>query len=706
MEKLKNNIINGIFIIISFVFNITIFAPMEIYCTNTKELWFNLNDIVLIIIPLSIIILLFLIILLKLLKGKSQELYITIIFLINLGLYIQGNFLNIGYKPLDGEKVDWNSMIVKGIINTIIWIIILIVPLIYRKMRKIEEFKLVTTIISIFIILIQIITLITLLFTTNNNKNIVQGLNNSDIFNLSEEENIIVIMSDTFEGTYMNKLLEEYPEYKEKLKDFIYFDNCTGVSFFTYSSLPTLLTGVECQVGCSLDENLDYCFDNTNFYKVLKDNDYAVDLYTEKALVPNYEGIDNLNTDVKLSIATKTKIKLTKKMYKYVLYRYLPHFLKSNFELTSDEFNQIKTSDNVLTYKEKTYFIDDVEFNNVLLNDGITLEKSKKNFKFYHTDGMHIPYLTTPELEYNNTDEYLQKDDEEKRYNEALASINMLCNYIEELKKVNAYDQTTIIFLADHGYNNRFYTNLLVKKKYTNNEFKILTAPVSLKDDLIPTILNIATNSKDYGKDFFDYGENEKRTRQVFDYTYSTDIVILKENNYDFISKMVFQTEENAKNKDSFYVIDQEYNNQNKKLTYKYRFDKLIKISSIPKLNYINLVGFNLKKINLNIREGWNISKNTYIEVNRKESNSDVTLELAIKEINNEKQTINFKVNNQIIHSCLVTSNETIKFQIPKEIWNENEIFKLEMEFPDAVLGDNHATMMSAVRLDTIKFVN
>lgn len=710
MEKLKNTKVNEVLIILSFVLNILIFAPIEMFYNNKSELWFSLGNMLPTIAVLSIIVLSILLLLMKLLKNNAKSIYITILFLINLGLYIQGNFLNFGYDTVDGEAMQWNSMVLKGIINTAVWLVIIFLPLIYKKRKGKENFKLLTMLISVFIMLIEIITLIIVILTNTEEGQKINGLNNNNIFNLSDKENIVVIMSDTFEATYMNQILEDYPEYKEKLKDFIYFDNCTGVSFYTYSSMPSLLTGVECKVGNSLSENMDYCFENTQLYDILKQNGFQSELYVESILTPgtNSDEIYNLNTVKDIELTQKTKTKITKKVYKYVLYRYLPHFLKSNFEITKTEFNQIKGEDKSIEYKEKNYYLDDVAFNSSLELGGITANSSKKTFKFYQTYGIHVPYNTTAEIEYNNTKEYLQKDVKERRTEETLATLNILCNYVEELKKAGIYDQTTIIFLADHGYENRFYTNLMVKKENTNCEFEISSAPVSLKDDLIPTILNIATNSKDYGKDFFDYEEDEERTRQVYDYTYESNKSVINKEQYKIFSEMVFQTDSLASDNESFYKVSEEYYNKKKELTEKYEFDTQIKIEDVEKSNSLNIVGFNLERINIKVGAGWNISDNAYIEVNKQKSNSDVILELNLKQIYNNEQTVNFRINGETIHTCVVRQDEDnkIEVKIPKKIWNENEIIRIEMDFPNAVLGKKHKTMMTAIQISSIKFLN
>ena len=710
MNKLKNKKINSILVVSAFVFNILIFAPLEIYYTNKNEFWFKIKDFLPVTISVAIITFLILILMALILKRKDENnVLLKTIFALTIGLYIQGNFLNFGYGVLDGSKIEWKLMIGNGLINTAIWIVVVAFPYFFKKLRKKENYRIFTSIVSTFIILIELITLVTIITNqeesqTEKVKNLNE-LSNDNIFNLSRKENIIVFMSDTFEATYMNEILEQYPEYKEKLKDFTYFDNCTGVSFFTYSSMPTLLTGVECKVGNTLKENISYCFENSELYNVLRENGYGTEVYTEAALQPKYDYIDNLKK-TKLTTTLKTKSKVTKKLYKYVMYRYLPHFLKPNFSVTNNEFYEIKSNDTALSYKEKTYYPEDVAFNDALIDGGITTRNKKKSFKFYQTNGMHIPYDTTPDLKYDKSEEYSKLEDKDRRFNEGIASVNLLCNYIEELKKAGAYDNTTIIFLADHGYNNRFYTTLLVKKANAKQDFTISSAPVSLLTDLVPTILNIATNTKNYGRDFFDYKEGEERTRQVYDYTYETNM--FRGNNYKVISRMIFQSEGNASDKQSFYVVDEEYENENKILTEKYKFGTTIGITEIPKSTSVNLVGVALEKVNSNVEAGCNISKNTFLVVNSAKSEKDVTANVNYSRIYSGNQTVNFKINGETIYTTTLNNfgKKEVSFKIPKEIWNSTEQVTIEIEYPNAKLGRYHATMMIATCMKSIEFTN
>ena len=265
MEKLKKDNVNYLIVITAFIFNIIIFAPIEVFYTNQKEFWFSITDFLPIIAIWFFSFAMIGLIIYLVFKKKFLNIVTYILFSAFFGLYIQGNFLNFGYSPIDGMSPNWDSMVLKGIINTIIWIVIFVTPFIFKILKKEKLFNLISSCIALLVIGMQISTIGVLVIANSGKKEkeMRYGLNNSNIFNLSKEENIVVMMADTFEGTYMNQILEKNPEYKEKLKDFIYFDNCSTTCFYTFSSMPIMLTGEDLKIGKNLKENLEECFDKS-----------------------------------------------------------------------------------------------------------------------------------------------------------------------------------------------------------------------------------------------------------------------------------------------------------------------------------------------------------------------------------------------------------------------------------------------------------
>lgn len=639
------------------------------------------------------------------LEGKKRKIFSRIIVTITMCLYIQGNFLNRGYSVLDGQQVQWNSMIKKGIVNTLIWVLMIIFPYCLKKFKEEKIFWRYQLFVISAISLVEMLTLCIVI--TGMNSSLIDSnyankdyyLDQSNVFNLSEKNNIIVFVSDTFEGTYMNEILEKYPEYKDKLADFTYFQNTTTTATQTFESMPIIMTGEELQIGKNLQENLDYCFKNTNIYDVLKENNYTTEIYTEPALIPV-----NLENDVvsnkvnsRVYITEKSKIKLTKKLYKMVLYRYGPHFLKKNFFMYSNEWNDIDTI-NINRYE-----LDDVYFNK-MLKKGVTTNYDTNSFKIYHLNGMHVPYTITTNIE-NCTENYFNNvSEEERRINQGIASLKILINYIKELKEKGIYDNTTILFFADHGWLNRYYPVLLVKPSGYSGEFKVSNAPISLLDDLKPTILNVASNSKEYGKDIWDYEEGENRTRRVLNYTFTRG-----DNIYNVLSKLTLETDSHASKLDKYKIVKQEELEKN--IEKSYEIGKEINFLKSKNIEYVSTIGI----LNEDIREacrGYTTSTSSKIKIKRRKSNSDVTATMHINDVFYKDQKVIIKSNDEILYEKILKkgSNLDITFKIPKKLWNKNEEFELEIETPDAVFGNpeilGQETIYMSLWIEKIIFKN
>ena len=151
-----------------------------------------------------------------------------------------------------------------------------------------------------------------------------------------------------------------------------------------------------------------------------------------------------------LETDAKSKIRISFLLYKCVLYKYAPHFVKPLFNIDATEFN------NVNAVNVNPYFIDDVHLNEKLLEEGVQKIASNKRFKAIQTRGVHEPFILDANGEVGNGDEYSKLTDEEKKEEQLKGVLKIFENYINELKAEGVYDNTTIIFVADHGFDNRY----------------------------------------------------------------------------------------------------------------------------------------------------------------------------------------------------------------------------------------------------------
>jgi len=98
--------------------------------------------------------------------------------------------------------------------------------------------------------------------------------------------------------------------------------------------------------------------------------------------------------------------------------------------------------------KNNVYSIDDIAFRKGLVDNGLTVdENSKGAFMFYHLQGAHDPFRMDENGNLMTGQEYSEKG----RHRQIKGNLNTIFKYIERLKDLGVYKDTTIIISADHG---------------------------------------------------------------------------------------------------------------------------------------------------------------------------------------------------------------------------------------------------------------
>lgn len=492
-------------------------APFEIFLTNRENFWFGLKDFWWMIVVAFLAVFLILFVIGAFLPSKLRDIYSALGISGGLALYLQGNFLNLNLGTLNGSEVIWSDYKSKFIINLLIWGAIILIALALYFILKKKALK-VLTLVASFVLIMQVVTLSTLFIGNidKENENISSGdfsITDKDLYTVSSDKNVIFFVLDMFDNEYMNKIISDTPEIKEKFKDFTFFDNATGSYSTTCYSIGSLLTGQTVNnTGADFNQSVDISYENTKMYDELEKNGYLFDIYVADGYVPlklrekaeNYEAIKSCVSDNKT---------LFKRIYQLVTCKFAPDVLKPYLWMDGTEFIELKALDNS---QSKAYTDNNLSFYNGLKNNGISTSDDKR-FKFIHIVGTHYPYEINSKVE-----AIPSTSSPEQAIDTAMGVLKIVETYIEELKKVGAYENSTIVLSADHGYYmNGVLTNptIMIKEANSSHDFAVSKAPVS-HYDLHATImdsLNLNANQK-YGKSMFDIAENEKRERIFYQY--------------------------------------------------------------------------------------------------------------------------------------------------------------------------------------------
>lgn len=453
-----HNYLKVIFIpVTAIAFFFAIYVPMVAYVNNSQEFlqvrpWLLFGASLCVFSMLWIL----LVILFLLLKNASLLSRYTLAVLcgLTLAFYVQGNLINLNYGVLDGREIPWDKMVGAGIINTIVWVIILAGFISFAFLAKKNFFGLLKTVMFCFLAYTVLILGMRCL-TLKNDKVYPLQFTYEDFNRLSSNSNVIILILDSFDQKLFDELIEQKPYYKEKLKEFTYYKNTIGKFPYTHFALPQIITGISDENCCSYGEYKDNAYLSSQIFKIAEKYNYSVDIYANNEYAPSnrikhkYKGV--FNNVFEENIGRQYLCNCFINVYNSSLFSYLPHFIKKYHSYLMVSMNNKKDLINFVKNSTEV----ESELFKIIENGSFSLTNVNK-IKFYHMVGVHLPYFNISKAE---------------------KCINSIVKFVEILKNKGVYDKCNIFVLADHGQLDRAKPLLLCNN--SGGKFKISDIPFS-----------------------------------------------------------------------------------------------------------------------------------------------------------------------------------------------------------------------------------
>ena len=503
-RKWKERIFVIAFVQFLFAFMVLFFQPIEMYVSNRKDLIFGITDLWPVLLFVSGAFFLISTVLLSFLPGKIFDLITAIVFGINLCIYVQGNFLNGKIGTLNGDTIAWQHHKRHAAIELICWLTILLIVMLILYLNK-NVFQRIVKYGCMLLVAMQMVALVTLFLTTDFKNDTITGyLSKDKMFELSEDQNVIVFVLDSFDESYVEGALLEDPTVLDEFTGFTEFTNYIATYGNTYPSITYLLTGDKYYFDQSLSDYKKEAFDKGQFLKTLHKNNYDNRVFTEEISMPA-----DSSGDMDNHIQDKTTISnvgMLKGMYNLIAYRDTPFAMKAMFWFYTSDINLWASSGGEFS----PYNISDSYFYSDLLSNDITLQNEKNCFRFYHLQGAHAPYVLNDDAQYVPAGT--------SRNNQIVGCLHIVDTYLQKMKEKGIYKDSTIIVTADHGDIGICECPILFIKPAGLESGAIVEtkAPV-IDSDLQATILQEMGISKEgFGESVFQIPENEKRDRIKF----------------------------------------------------------------------------------------------------------------------------------------------------------------------------------------------
>ena len=631
---------------------------MDMYNSNKSEFFFSLKDIAIPAISFFVASFVMLLFIAFLVPKKIYKYYIALLYVLTICFYVQGNFLRSDFGLLNGVKINWSDYTLSSVVSALFWLTSVCSAFLFVKKKPKKTVKFLKYA-SLVILLVQIVVLAFSfrIKSDNNPKKAYLSIQNE--YSVSPDNNVVVFILDCFDSSTMNEIVDRSDyDAESEFKDFTFYNNVTAGATRTKYAIPYIFTGVTNKEPVSYTEYLKKQFEKSILIKTLKEEDCDSSVFT----VSNY--IDTSLNDVFNNLVSEKKkvssrFGLTLHFYKLVLFRHAPTPVKRFFWMYTGDFDRWILHD----VEEKTpYVIDDVKYYENLKKTGLIMNNSEKSFRLFHLLGAHPPYSMTENVQ-------RVKGGESDLIRQAIGSLKIVSTYLRELKRLNVYENATIIVMADHGSFDKEQNPLfMVKERGKRKDFSTDSMSLSYKD--VPKMFSDAVRNEDLNIAQYDCKDNGRYFYQQMDENSITRLIEYEING----------TASDKKNiKETGIVYYGDSNKDVKDGANIYKLGTNVFFTSEATGNKYAKKGFSKNEGTHTWTEG-NESELLFFV---KEKHKDLLLNLEYT-VFNSTQIVDLYVNDSYVLSWEAKGRETKTLIIPREIVGNNKTIKVDFKFPNA----------------------
>lgn len=539
----KKNVLTMLLISLAASFTLFFFAPLDVFIGNQKDFIVGFGRVLPPMLIVSLISFAALAALQAVMLLISEKLYIIVsrlIFGFLLAGYVQMLFLNGKMTSFTGDAYRYNDHKATVILNAALYIALIVLPLILsifamkNPQNKVLNFsggKIVPYLSALFFTM-QLVGTGTSMITTDFSKykkNYTSYLSYEPAMSLSKEENIIVFLVDRMDGDWMDQAVARYPELNDKLEGFTYYRNNISHNTQTFPSVPQMLTN-SMYKGTEWADYVSKAWNGDTVPKNLKENGYNVNLLidnltTYSSVAQLKDQCDNIRQceDNNIEFNYTGKNGIIQSLTKISLAKLSPYALKSVYtvgmgaNLSSDFIKYKVVMDDRMPMA--TDVESDLRYNDYIRSHPLNADSEKKVFNYTHLNGAHNRSARLVGLFDKTGTEPIE------RVETLRGDLEIVFYYMEEMKKLGVYDNSTIIILGDHGRppdeieaaNKKYLespiiTSLLVKPKNAERVPLQTDSKSELTNDFFPaSILEYA--GIDHEK--FGYSYNDVITQEL-----------------------------------------------------------------------------------------------------------------------------------------------------------------------------------------------
>ena len=429
--------------------NVAAFAPFNLYVGNKDEFSAPLLSILSLYALPSLAFSIIVGLLGVVLGARGFARFTAVIAALACLLWLQGNILVWDYGPLDGSSIPWLATAWRGVIDSGIWLALLLLAL-YGYGRFGKPLKIAAA--GTFAIQVAAFALAWLggaADTVERPAVAYDRAQHEAMFRFSPDENVLHIVMDGFQSDLFAEIVRdpENEELRESLSGFTFFEEHMGSFPYTEMTMPLLTSGEVYRNHIPKSDFLDRTMRGETILNVAEANGYEVDIASQISIINVYArsqhtNVFNIPVDQHVSAQDYVTSDAVR-MMDLSLFRVTPHFVKAY--IYQDDLWFLKRFARSSSYLSIRYFAE-LDFLRQV-KERLTVDRAAPTYKLFHLMLAHRPTVGNEQCEYDN----VKRPGRRGVTLQARCGLQAISGVLDRMKELDIYDKSLIVLMADHG---------------------------------------------------------------------------------------------------------------------------------------------------------------------------------------------------------------------------------------------------------------
>lgn len=367
-------------------------------------------------------------------------------------VWMQSQLLVWDFGPLDGRGMDWGAWKMHGYGEVIAWCVVLsiVVFSFYAKNALAKTLPMLVVVLGLLSIASSIIfppapkkEKVAAAASSVRKERVVKPLikknkkmatGGEGVFEFDKNKNVVVLLLDTFQSDYFEKIVKDYPGEVEFLDGFTFYRNALASYPTTAPNIPAIFTGVRYENEMDFRDFVEDAYADKGW---LSDIGYDFSLVGISRVLPGaVDALASLRGDVGY------KIESVAKLVDYGFFKSFPIFLKDVIYGEGDWFLSEKLNENY----PRGYHGKDARFLDLFEKKAKINPELNGKFLFFHFATPHPPWRVNENLQH---DPSLQGAAGYER--QGRGGLTIARRVLSKMKSLGIYDSSEIVIMSDHG---------------------------------------------------------------------------------------------------------------------------------------------------------------------------------------------------------------------------------------------------------------